>query len=94
MASVVIGALAFGITLFGFASARDIMLSSVCAFGVGVCVVEYQTQNQTLLQLLAPREMRGRVMSIFSWTVAWCRSGRSWPVSSPSTLAVPWRCRS
>jgi MFS family permease len=63
--SVVMGALAFGVTLFGFASARDIMLSSVCAFGIGVCVVVYQTQNQTLLQLLAPREMRGRVMSIF-----------------------------
>ena len=63
--AVVIGALAFGVTLFGFASARDIMLSSVCAFGVGLCVVAYQTQNQTLLQLLAPREMRGRVMSIF-----------------------------
>jgi MFS family permease len=63
--SVVIGALAFGVTLFGFASAHDILLSALCAFGVGVCVVAYQTQNQTLLQLLAPREMRGRVMSIF-----------------------------
>jgi MFS family permease len=63
--AVVVGALAFGMTLFGFASARTIVLSSVCAFGVGVCVVAYQTQNQTLLQLLAPREMRGRVMSIF-----------------------------
>ena len=63
--AVVIGALAFGITLLGFASARNILLSSICAFGVGVCVVIYQTQNQTLLQLLAPRHMRGRVMSIF-----------------------------
>jgi MFS family permease len=63
--SVVLGALAFGVTLFGFASARTIVLSSVCAFGIGVCVVAYQTQNQTLLQLLAPRELRGRVMSIF-----------------------------
>ena len=43
--AVVMGALAFGITLFGFASARDIVLSSVCAFGVGVCVVAYQTQR-------------------------------------------------
>jgi len=49
----------------GFASARDLLLSSLCAFGVGVSVVMYQTQNQTLLQLLAPRHMRGRVMSIF-----------------------------
>jgi len=63
--SVIIGALTFGVTLFGFASARNLMLSSICAFGVGVCVVAYQTQNQTMLQLLAPREMRGRVMSIF-----------------------------
>jgi MFS family permease len=63
--SVVVGALTFGITLFGFASARTIVWSAICAFGVGVCVVAYQTQNQTLLQLLAPREMRGRVMSIF-----------------------------
>ena len=52
-------------TLLGFASAREIMTSSVCAFCIGISVVTYQTQNQTLLQLLAPRHMRGRVMSIF-----------------------------
>jgi MFS family permease len=63
--AVVIGALAFGITLFGFASAHDVTLSSLCAFCLGICVVTYQTQNQTMLQLLAPRPMRGRVMSIF-----------------------------
>jgi hypothetical protein len=28
-------------------------------------MVTYQTQNQTLLQLLTPRHMRGRVMSIY-----------------------------
>lgn len=63
--TVVIGALAFGVTLLGFASARDITLSSICAFCIGLSVVTYQTQNQTLLQLLAPRHIRGRVMSIF-----------------------------
>jgi MFS family permease len=63
--TVVIGALAFGVTLFGFAAAREIMMSSLCAFGMGLSVVLYQTQTQTLLQLLAPRHIRGRVMSIF-----------------------------
>lgn len=63
--AVVIGALAFGLTLFAFASASHILLSSLCAFCLGLCVVTYQTQNQTMLQLLAPRHMRGRVMSIF-----------------------------
>jgi len=63
--TVVLGAFAFGVTLLGFASAHDIMMSSLCAFCIGVSVVTYQTQNQTLLQLLAPRHIRGRVMSIF-----------------------------
>jgi hypothetical protein len=30
-----------------------------------LCTVTYQTQNQTLLQILAPRHLRGRVMSIY-----------------------------
>jgi len=63
--TVVIGAFAFGVTLFAFASARDVLASSLCAFCIGLCVVMYQTQNQTMLQLLAPRHIRGRVMSIF-----------------------------
>lgn len=63
--TVVLGALAFGVMLFGFASSRVVWLSLGCAFGIGLCSVMYQTQNQTLLQLLAPRHMRGRVMSIY-----------------------------
>lgn len=63
--AVVIGALAFGVTLFGFASAHDVLVSSLCAFCIGISTVTYQTQNQTMLQLLAPRHIRGRVMSIF-----------------------------
>jgi MFS family permease len=63
--SVVAGALAFGVSLFGFALSHAIPLSCVLALCLGLCVVTYQTQNQTLLQLLAPRHMRGRVMSIY-----------------------------
>ena len=63
--TVVIGALAFGLGLLGFASTDNIFVSALCAFWVGVSTVVYQTQNQTLLQLLAPRHMRGRVMSFF-----------------------------
>jgi predicted MFS family arabinose efflux permease len=63
--SVVAGALAFGVALFGFASSHAVLLSGVLALCLGLCVVIYQTQNQTLLQLLAPRHIRGRVMSIY-----------------------------
>jgi MFS family permease len=63
--SVVVGALGFGVTLFGFASSQAVLLSSLCALCIGVFVVTYQTQNQTLLQILAPPHLRGRVMSIY-----------------------------
>jgi MFS family permease len=63
--SVVLGALGFGVVLFGFASSRTVVLSSLCALCLGVCLVIYQTQNQTLLQILAPAHLRGRVMSIY-----------------------------
>jgi MFS transporter, DHA1 family, staphyloferrin A biosynthesis exporter len=63
--SVVISALGFGVVLFGFASSQAVALSSLCALCLGVCLVTYQTQNQTLLQILAPSHLRGRVMSIY-----------------------------
>jgi MFS family permease len=63
--SVIVGALGFGVTLFGFAASETVTLSSLCALCLGVCLVIYQTQNQTLLQVLAPSHLRGRVMSIY-----------------------------
>jgi MFS family permease len=63
--TVVVGALAFGVMLLSFASAQVVPISAVCALGIGLCSVTYQTQNQMLLQILAPRHMRGRVMSIY-----------------------------
>jgi len=39
-------------------------VSLLLAAATGVTNVAYNTQNQTLLQVLAPRHLRGRVMSI------------------------------
>jgi len=61
----VIGALIFSIAVFFFGSSEWIWLSIVCTFLSGVFMTTYQTQNQTLLQLSAPRDIRGRVMSIY-----------------------------
>jgi MFS family permease len=62
---VVIGAVVFSLTVFLFASSHWIWLSLACAFGSGVSMTTYQTQNQALLQLSAPQHIRGRVMSIY-----------------------------
>jgi MFS family permease len=61
----VIGALIFSLTLFFFASSHWVWFSLACTFISGIFMTTYQTQNQALLQLSAPRHIRGRVMSIY-----------------------------
>ena len=62
---VVVGATCFAISVMAFASSHWIIVSVVLGFVLGLFSVTYQTQNQTLLQILAPRHLRGRVMSIY-----------------------------
>ena len=62
---LILGAMAFGLALMGFALSHWVLLSIVLAAIVGVFSVTYQTQNQTMLQALAPPHLRGRVMSIY-----------------------------
>jgi MFS family permease len=63
---IVAGAACFSLAIMGFGSSHWVPLSVVLGFCIGLFNVTYQTQNQTMLQLLTPREMRGRVMSIYS----------------------------
>lgn len=63
--SVVLGAAAFSAGVFFFSWSHWLWLSCALGFFVGLFNVTYQTQNQTLLQLSAPRRIRGRVMSIY-----------------------------
>ena len=63
--TVVIGAIAFCIGVFMFASSHWIWLSCILGAILGTFSVTYTTQDQTLLQVSAPRNIRGRVMSIF-----------------------------
>jgi len=61
----VIGAVVFSIAVFFFGLSHWVWLSLVCAFISGVFMTTYQTQDQALLQLSAPRHIRGRVMSFY-----------------------------
>jgi MFS family permease len=62
---VVVGATCFSIGVFAFATSQWIPVSLALGTAIGVFNVTYQTQNQTLLQVMTPRHVRGRVMSIF-----------------------------
>ncbi len=61
----VIGAVVFSISVFFFGLSHWVWLSLTCAFMSGVFMTTYQTQDQALLQLSAPRHIRGRVMSFY-----------------------------
>ncbi len=62
---VVAGAVAFGLGVAAFSASRWAALSIPIMLLVGVFTVTYQTQDQTLAQILAPRHLRGRVMSLW-----------------------------
>jgi MFS family permease len=61
----VIGAVVFSITVFFFGLSHWVCLSLACTFISGIFMTTYQTQDQALLQLSAPRHIRGRVMSFY-----------------------------
>jgi len=61
----VIGAVVFSISVFFFGLSHWVWLSLTCAFISGAFMTTYQTQDQALLQLSAPRHIRGRVMSFY-----------------------------
>lgn len=62
---VAIGGMLFGLVLMAFSMSHWVALSIALAVCIGLSNSIYQTQNQALLQILAPGHLRGRVMSIF-----------------------------
>jgi MFS family permease len=57
--------LVFGALLALFAVTRVIWISAGLLFGAGACMVMVFATLSSLVQLIAPNEMRGRVMSIY-----------------------------
>ena len=63
---VVLGAIfMLGASLIAFSLSRSFELSLVLMVVTGAAQMVYMTTNQTVLQLLIPDEMRGRVMGIY-----------------------------
>jgi MFS family permease len=58
------GAAATGLALACFAFSRVFWLSMVLIVPVGMAMVAHMTSNNTLVQMLIPSEMRGRVMAL------------------------------
>jgi MFS family permease len=60
--------IAFGVTLFAFASSPWFLLGLAFVLIADIFVNIFQTVNSTLIQMLIPDEVRGRVMSLMMMT--------------------------
>ena len=61
-----VGSLAFPLALLCFAATRSYLLALFCLAGVGMSFVIQNATGNTMIQLLAPDELRGRVMSVYT----------------------------
>jgi MFS family permease len=61
-----IGNLAFPLMLLGFSISHSFVLSLVLLFLVGISFVWQNALANTLLQLVSPDELRGRIMSVYT----------------------------
>jgi predicted MFS family arabinose efflux permease len=58
--------LAFGVTMTGFALSSYIVLSCIFLFLAGAAMIAVFAMVTSLVQLITPDEMRGRVMSVYN----------------------------
>ena len=77
----------FGLLIIAFAQSRSLWVSDVLLFTSGAAMMIAFSTITSLVQLIAPNEMRGRVMSIFM--VAF-RGGMPLGALAAGTLANRW----
>ena len=61
-----LGNLAFPLLLFLFSASRSFLLSLVVMFFTGISFVWQNALANTLLQIVSPDELRGRIMSVYT----------------------------
>lgn len=66
-------AMAWAAALGGFALTRNYPLALTFLFAAGFCELSFSSMNQTLVQLNAPDDMRGKVLGLFGMSSAGLR---------------------
>lgn len=62
---LILGAIGFSLSLILFSQSPIIWMAVIGTFLIGFFNNSYLSQNQTMLQLLTPKELRGRVLGIY-----------------------------
>lgn len=72
--SAIILAICWGGALAAFAQTRSYPLALVFLFAAGFCELSFSSMTQTIVQMQAPNEIRGRVLGLFSMSSAGLRT--------------------
>ena len=55
----------WGVLMIAFAATTDLLWALVTLVGIGACQMAFMANNNTILQMTVPNELRGRVMSLY-----------------------------
>jgi MFS family permease len=94
-----ISALVWSLCIMGFAASRSYGLSLALLLVAGAANLSAQSMSQTLVQLLAPAEKRGRVIGVYHMASAGLRAGSGvtiglvgWAIGIHWSLALSSAC--
>jgi MFS family permease len=88
---LLIGAAAgYGISLVLFSRSPVLWMAMGSTFLSSACMAQYQSQAQTIIQVIAPGEIRGRVLGVYSLSNALSPLGSLLMGGLASGLGAPW----
>lgn len=89
--TAMLSTLCWSVCLLGFAASSNYPLSLALLLGAGVFNLASQSIAQTLVQLLAPPEKRGRVVGVFNMASNGLRAGSGFTIGlAGSLIGIHW----
>lgn len=87
---LIVGAASFGLSLVFFSRSPALWMAMVFVFFAGLSNTSYSSQNQTIIQMLAPAELRGRVLGVYLINRGLMPIGSLLAGGLASLLGAPW----
>jgi MFS family permease len=89
--TAMLSTLLWSICLLGFAASPSYPLSLALLLGAGVCNLASQSIAQTLVQLLAPPDKRGRVVGVFNMASNGLKAGSGFTIGlAGGLIGIHW----
>jgi MFS family permease len=87
---LIVGAAGFGLSLVAFSRSPLLSIAMVFTFLAGLSNSAYASQNQTIIQMLSPSELRGRVLGAYFLSQGLMPLGSLLAGVLASLLGGPW----